>query len=140
MEPEETTDQLTISQEKAFYIIVKAREFDEQVEPTDPDSGSNPSDDREVDVLEEQADDPVEQELEAALVALNVDEQLDLIALTWLGRGDFSSFAEARKEASDMRDKHIPSYLIGTPQLGDYLEEGLAQLGISLEDFEKNRH
>jgi Protein of unknown function (DUF3775) len=139
MEPEETTDQLTISQEKAFYIIVKAREFDEQVEPTDPDSGSNPSDDREVDVLEEQADDPVEQELEAALVALNVDEQLDLIALTWLGRGDFSSFAEARKEASDMRDKHIPSYLIGTPQLGDYLEEGLAQLGISLEDFEKNR-
>lgn len=139
MEPEETTDQLTISQEKSFYIIVKAREFDEQVEPTDPDSGSNPSDDREVDVLEEQADDPVEQELEAALVALNVDEQLDLIALTWLGRGDFSSFAEARKEASDMRDKHIPSYLIGTPQLGDYLEEGLAQLGISLEDFEKNR-
>jgi hypothetical protein len=38
-----------------------------------------------------------------------------------------------------MREKHIPSYLIGTPQLGDYLEEGLAQLGISLEDFEKNR-
>ena len=139
MEPEEITDQLTISQEKAFYIIVKAREFDEQVEPTDPDSGSNPSDDREVDVLEEQADDPVEQELEAALVALNVDEQLDLIALTWLGRGDFSSFADARKEASDMRDKHIPSYLIGTPKLGDYVEEGLAQLGISLEDFEKNR-
>ena len=33
-----------------------------------------------------------------------------------------------------MRDKHIPSYLIGTPKLGDYLEEGLAQLGISLED------
>ena len=139
MEPEETTDQLTISQEKAFYIIVKAREFDEQVEPTDPDSGSNPADDREVDVLEEQADDPVEQELEAALVALNIDEQLDLIALMWLGRGDFPTFAEARQEASDMRDKHIPSYLIGTPKLGDYLEEGLAQLGISLEDFEKNR-
>ena len=65
-------------------------------------------------------------------------EQLDLMALTWLGRGDFSSFAEARQEAKDMRDKHIPRYLIGTPQLGDYLEEGLAQLGISLEDFEKN--
>ena len=90
-------------------------------------------------MLEEEADDPVEQELEAALVALNIDEQLDLIALMWLGRGDFPTFGEARKEASDMRDKHIPSYLIGTPKLGDYLEEGLAQLGISLEDFEKNR-
>ena len=132
MKPSENPDQLTISPETAFYIIVKAREFDEQVPPTDPDSGSNPSDDREVDVLEEE-------ELEAALVALNIDEQLDLMALTWLGRGDFSTFAEARKEAVDMRDKHIAVYLKGTPKLGDYLEEGLAQLGISLADFEKNR-
>jgi len=139
MEPEETLDQLTISLKQAFFIIVKAREFDEQVESTDPDSGSNPADDREVDVLEEGADNPVQQELEEALDALNVDEQLDLIALTWLGRGEYSSFAEAREEASDMRDKHIPEYLIGTPKLGDFLEEGLAQLGYSLEDFERDR-
>ena len=137
MEPEETSDQLTISLEQAFFIIVKAREFDEQVESTDPDSGSNPADDREVDVLEEGADNPVQQELEEALDALNVDEQLDLIALTWLGRGEYSSFAEASEEASDMRDKHIPEYLIGTPKLGDFLEEGLAQLGYSLEDFKE---
>lgn len=139
MEPEEVSDQLTISPEQAFYIIVKAREFDEQVESTDPDSGSNPADDCEVDVLEEDADDPIQQELEEALDALNVDEQLDLLALTWLGRGEYSSFAEAREEASDMRDKHITDYLIGTPKLGDFLEEGLAQLGLSLEDFERDR-
>jgi hypothetical protein len=139
MEPKEISDQLTISPEQAFYIIVNAREFDEQVEPTDPDSGSNPADDREVDVLEEEADDTVGQELEAALEVLNVDEQRDLLALTWLGRGEYASFAEAREEASDMRDKHIPDYLIGTPKLDDYLEEGLAQLGISLEDFERDR-
>jgi hypothetical protein len=139
MEPSEASDQLTLSLETAFYIIVKAREFDEQVAPSDPDSGSNPSDDREVDVLEEDADHTVEQELDAALASLNIDEQLDLMALTWLGRGDFASFAEARKEAEEMRDKHIAVYLKGTPKLGDYLEEGLAQLGYSLEDFEKNR-
>ena len=139
MEPEETSDQLTISLEQAFFIIVKAREFDEQVESTDPDSGSNPADDREVDVLEEGADNPVQQELEEALDALNVDQQLDLIALTWLGRGEYSSFTEAREEASDMRDKHIPEYLIGTPKLDDFLEEGLAQLGYSLGDFERDR-
>jgi hypothetical protein len=139
MEPEEVSDQLTISPEQAFYIIVKAREFDEQVESTDPNSGSNSADDREVDVLEEDADDPIQQELEEALDALNVDEQLDLLALTWLGRGEYSSFAEAREEASDMRDKHITDYLIGTPKLGDFLEEGLAQLGLSLEDFERDR-
>jgi hypothetical protein len=139
MEPEEISDQLTISPDQAFYIFVKAREFDEQIESTNPDSGSNPADDSEVDVLEEEADDPVQQELEEALEALNVYEQLDLIALTWLGRGEYQSFAEAREEASDMRDKHISEYLIGTPKLDDYLEEGLAQLGLSLEDFERDR-
>jgi hypothetical protein len=132
-------DGLTISPEKAFFIIVKAREFDEEVAPTDPDSGSNPTDDREVDVLESQPDDPTLEELEDALVGLNIDEQLDLLALTWLGRGDFASFEQARREAEDLRNKHIPSYLIGTPKLGDYIEEGLTQLGYSLEDFAVNR-
>src|SRR3990170_890369 len=139
MEKDEASGELTISAEKAFYIIVKAREFDEKVDPTDPESGSNPTDDRDVDVLESQADDPTLEELEGALTALNIDEQLDLLALTWLGRGDFPSFEQARQEAADLRDKHIPAYLVGTPKLGDYLEEGLAQLGHSLEDFERNR-
>jgi len=139
MQSDDDSIELTLSPETAFFIIVKAREFDEKVAPTDPDSGSNPADDREVDVLEEDAEDTVEQELQAALDALNSDEQLDLIALMWLGRGDFASFAEARKEAEDMRDKHIARYLIGTPKLGDFVEEGLARLGYSLEEFEKNR-
>jgi len=139
MEPDDNSDELTVSLETVFFIIVKAREFDEKVPPTDPDSGSNPADDREIDVLEESAEDSVEEELEAALGALNSDGELDLIALMWLGRGDFASFAQAREEAENMRDKHIASYLKGTPKLGDFLEEGLSQLGYSLEEFEKNR-
>ena len=134
-----SSDELTISSETVFFIIVKAREFDEQVEPSDPDSGSNPTDDREVDVLEEKADNPVVHELRAAFERLNIDEQLDLLALTWLGRGEFGTFAEARKEAESLDEVHAGRYLIGTPLLGDYLEEGLSQLGISLEDFEVNR-
>ena len=136
---DEASAELTISAEKAFFIIVKAREFDEQVAPSDPESGSNPTDDRDVDVLEAEGDDPTLQELEGALAALNIDEQLDLLALTWLGRGDFPSFEQARQEAEEMRTKPTPSYLIGTPKLGDFLEEGLAQLGYSLEEFEVNR-
>ena len=118
--------ELTISAEKAFYIIVKAREFDGEVAPTDSDSGSNPTDDRDVDVLESDADNPTLQELEGALTSLNIAEQLDLLALTWLGRGDFPTFEQARQEAEGLPNKHIPSYLLGTPTLGDYLEEGLA--------------
>lgn len=132
-------DTLTISPERAFYIVVKAREFDEKVAPSDAESGSNPSDDKDVSILEAHGDDPTFQELETALTGLNIDEQLDLIALTWVGRGDFDSFAEARREADAMSDKHIPRYLVGTPLLGDYVEEGLASLGISLEQFEIGR-
>jgi hypothetical protein len=51
MQREETDAGLAVSREKAFYIIVKAREFDEKVAPSDPGSGSNPSDDKEVDIL-----------------------------------------------------------------------------------------
>ena len=139
MEREDNSIGLSISSEKAFFIIVKAREFDEQVPTTDPDSGSNPADDREVDVLEEETDGPVLQELQSALDCLNVDEQLDMLALTWLGRGDFASFADARKEAEALSEVHVARYLIGTPKLGDYVEEGLSQLGCSLDDFEVNR-
>jgi hypothetical protein len=134
-----SSDELSVSPETVFFIIVKAREFDEQVAPSDPDSGSNPTDDREIDVLEEEADNPVVQELRAAFERLNIDEQLDMLALTWLGRGDFGTFGEARQEAELLEDVHAGRYLIGTPQLGDYLEEGLSQLGVSLEDFEVNR-
>jgi len=133
------SDELTVSPETVFFIIVKAREFDEQVAPSDPDSGSNPTDDREIDVLEEEADNPVIQELRAAFERLNIDEQLDMLALTWLGRGEFGTFAEARQEAEGLDEVHAGRYLIGTPLLGDYLEEGLSQLGISLGDFEVNR-
>ena len=75
----------------------------------------------------------------AALAGLNIDERLDLLALTWLGRGDFDSFAEARKEVESLSEIHVARYLLGTPQIGNYLEEGLSQLGVSLEAFEINR-
>jgi len=87
---EETPDDLTLSAEKAFFILVKARAFDAKVEQTDPDSGSNPSDDKDVHVLEDTVDDPTQQELIDAMEALNVDERFDLLAVMWIGRGDFT--------------------------------------------------
>ncbi|MCP1337024.1 DUF3775 domain-containing protein [Futiania mangrovi] len=132
---DEEAPDLSISGERLFYIIMKAREFDEKVAPGEMDEGSNPSDDNSVSILEDYADDPTLQELQTALDDLNVDAQLDLLALMWFGRGDTDSFAEARVQAADTTDKHIPGYLIGTPQLSDYLEEALSQLGISVTEF-----
>lgn len=127
---------LNIDSETVSYIIVKAREFDEQVAPEEPDPGSNPADDKMVEVLEERPDDPTYEELMSALESLNEDQLLDLVALLWIGRGDYESdeWEEARSEAEAIRDKHIPTYLVGTPLLGDYLEEGLSKLGYSFDE------
>lgn len=132
---------LTIPLEKVCFIIVKAREYDEKEPVVDPDEGSNPSDDRAIDILEDLPDDPTFEELSGAITGLNEDEQIDLVALAWIGREDYSAeeWEEARSEAADVRDKHVPDYLLGMPQLGDLLEEGLAALGHSCEDFEMGR-
>lgn len=132
---------LTVSPEKVCFIIVKAREFDAKVAPDERDPGSNPTDDREVTVLEDRADDPTYQELIDAIAQLNADEQLDLVALTWIGRGDYAKddWNEAIAQARSVRHKHTPLYLSGTPQLGDFLEDGSAQLGFTCEEFEIGR-
>jgi hypothetical protein len=41
----EDIETLTISPEKVCFVIIKAREFDAKDEVTEPDPGSNPSDD-----------------------------------------------------------------------------------------------
>ena len=73
------------------FIIIKAREFDAKDVMTEPDPGSNPSDDMEAAVLEEHEDDPVVEELTSLIDSLSEDEQIDLVALTWLGRDDYSA-------------------------------------------------
>lgn len=129
--------ELNISLEKIFYIVVKAREFDAKVEPVDPDTGSNPVDDAERAVLEDYPDDMVAEELRAAIDQLTEDEVIDLIALAWVGRGDFdrSSWLEARALADERHRRQSSGYLMGMPALADYLEEGLSELGYSLDSY-----
>ena len=71
--------------------------------------------------------------------ALNEDEQIDLVALAWLGRGDgdVSDWQEIRAEAARAHNRRTAQYLIGIPLLSDYLEEALTQFGHSVEEFEQ---
>ena len=133
--------ELRISPEKVCYIIIKAREFDAKVDAVEPDPGSNPADDGEREILEDYPDDPTLEELRAAIDGLNDDEIIELIALAWLGRGDFArdGWQEARALARQRHRHQSADYLVGMPALGDYLEEGLAALGYSCEEYEINR-
>jgi len=132
---------LTISPEKICFVIVKAREYDVKVAPSERTPGSNPTDDQDAGILEDRPDDPTYEELRGALDSLNDDELHDLIALSWLGRGDYTDkqWDEALAQARETPAGRAPDYLLGTPLLADFLEEGLGQMGLSCEDFEKGR-
>ena len=128
---------LTITPDSAFSIVLKARQFDAKVEESDPDSGSNPTDDSSVDALEFGADDDTLHELNSAISDLNDDERRDLIALIWLGRGDFTlgEWNEARTTAIDIGRERTPRYVAGIPLVSDYLEDGLSQFNQTVEDY-----
>jgi len=132
---------LRISPEKVCSIVVKARELGVKVAPEWLDDGSNPTDDQMAQILEDYADDATLDELKSYLKALNEDELEDLLALTWLGRGDYTlaDWEDLMSEVQDVRDRHTVDYLIGTPLLADYLENGLSEFGLSCAEFELGR-
>jgi hypothetical protein len=82
-------------------------------------------------LAEEEEQDLTEEELRELLNDLNVDEAAELIALVWIGRGDYevSEWQEAVTEAKQRGHKKTAKYLMGMPMLGDWLEEGLEAIG-----------
>ena len=119
--------ELSISPEKVGFLIEKAREFDVKEAASDFDSGSNGADDNMIDVLEDSGKDPVVREITGFIDALTEDEQVDLVALMRLGRGDgtIEEWNDLRREAADGRNGRTASYLLGEPMLGDLLAEGV---------------
>lgn len=82
--------------------------------------------------------DRAEGELRAFLERLTEEEQVDLVAVMWVGRDSFDAdeFEEARATAIAEATVPTPDYLIGTPHLSDHLEAGLEALGLSAQDEE----
>lgn len=122
--------ELGINPEKVRQVISEARVFDAKEEVSDPDSGSNPTDDMVADVLEDLPDDATYQELVEYIRSLDEEEQINLVALAWLGRGTYSSgeWQDALAEARRAHNSRTAEYLTSLPKLGDYLEDGLAAI------------
>lgn len=77
-------------------------------------------------------------EFEAFVGALPADQQAELVALMWLGRGTFDpeDWQEAVETATAEATTPTASYLRGSPHLADHLENGLDALGIAARDEE----
>ena len=82
-------------------------------------------------LAEEESENLTEVELRELIADLNVDEASDLIALAWIGRGDYeaSEWTEAVTAARERAGKRTAKYLLGMPMLADWLEDGLEAIG-----------
>jgi len=129
---------IEIAPEKVAHVIIKAREYDAKVgtwndTPEEGDAEEDPNA-----ILEDFANDPTRAELVAFIDGLNNDEQVNLVALAWIGRGTFEKeeFAEAVETARSEKVNNTSGYLLGMPLLADYLEEGLEKMGFSVDEIE----
>ncbi|MGE3332038.1 MAG: DUF3775 domain-containing protein [Rhodospirillaceae bacterium] len=134
---------MDIALEVVCYVIHRARELVADLNPLGDEPGKRAVDDT-ADELPEDDDDgglsdsPEYEELKEYIQNLNEDEQVELVALTWIGRGTYTAddWDEAVEIARDEHAKNAARYLLGQPLLADELEQGLDEFGLSCEDVD----
>lgn len=135
--PDDDDVDLGVSLETVATIVDLARAFQGK-EETDPEQVTEDMN-SEAALLQETPDDMTEASLRQFIEELNEDEQASLIALAWIGRGDYGSedWDEARALAAERNQSDTASYLTDMEMLGDLLAEGVAAFGLSIEDVER---
>ncbi|MFZ4407839.1 MAG: DUF3775 domain-containing protein [Paracraurococcus sp.] len=129
---------LGISLETVATVVDHARAV-QATEETDPAQLSE-DDASEAALLQDDPDDLTEDTLREFIDGLNEDEQAALIALAWVGRGDYGpeEWEEALRLAAERNEAgNAGAYLIGMDMVGDLLAEGVAAFGLSIEDVER---
>jgi hypothetical protein len=124
---------LDVSIETVCRLIELAREFHAQEQVVIPEEPGNPSGDWAQQMLAAHGGDATLQEFRADVSDLEPDQQNQLVALLWLGRGDYSldEWDDAVNYAAESATPATADYLIAHPLLADYLIEGLSQHGYS---------
>ena len=126
---------LNINPDTVCFLILRARVFHSQEGVVFPEITDSPSDDWALQALAAHSGDNVFQEFKSTIDDLEPDQQQEVVALMWLGRDEFSvdEWEAAREEARNSWTESTAEYLIGHPQLSDYLLEGLDLLGYSCD-------
>lgn len=128
---------LGVSLETVATVVDLARALQGK-EETDPEQATEDAN-SEAALLQETPDDMTEDSLRQFIDELNEDEQASLIALAWVGRGDYGAedWEEARSLAAERNQSDTATYLMEMEMLGDLLAEGVAAFGLSIEDVER---
>jgi len=77
-----------------------------------------------------------EAELRAFIDDMNEDEQAELTAIYWIGRGSFDTedWDEAVDTARTEASTPTADYLLGSPHFADHIEAGMEALGLDVSD------
>jgi hypothetical protein len=120
-------DELTLHPGFLRSLILKLRAVMGQEDLVSPDSGSNPTDDERPATLQDSPENLTRAEIEAEIEDLEPDQQYELVALMWIGRGDMEpdDWEEALALAEDRHERSTASYLLAHPHVADHLEEGV---------------
>ena len=130
---------LRISTDKVCAFIEAARELAGKVPSTAGDRTTTGDDSRLVTIggsgQDIHEDDDRRREMVEFVAGLNVEEQTDLLALIWLGRGDYdlAEWDDALDEAEARIAARDPDYMIGDAALPEYLGGGLEAFGRSCD-------
>ena len=122
--------EIDLNRETVQFLIDRAREFHTQDDVTFDEEPEFDDDDWSQQFSANFAADPYYQEIKTTVDDLEPDQQMTLVALMWVGRGDFSmdEWDDAFKEAEENWNENTAEYLLGTPMLSDYLAEAIDQL------------
>ncbi|SDD58500.1 Protein of unknown function [Sphingomonas sp. YR710] len=128
--------ELTVSLDTICRLIVRSREMEAQVPAIEADGEPDPTDtDDPYAVLEDEANEAIEEEIAALLEDLGDDELADIYALALIGRGTFdaSEWDEALEAANEDDRQAVIDELQEMPLLAGYLDAGLAAFDLSCE-------
>lgn len=118
---------LDLNPDIVCFLIDKAREFHSKEAVVIPEVPGSPTDDWARQVLADHEDDATYQEFKATIEDLEPDQQQTVVALLWLGRGDFEleEWEAVLDEARASWNEATADYLLAHPLLADFLQEGL---------------
>ncbi|HHF7344962.1 TPA: DUF3775 domain-containing protein [Legionella feeleii] len=128
---------LNINPEIVCALIEKAKIFHSKEEVTFGED--MPDSEYEYDwaqVLADHQDDLTYLEVRTTINDLDPAQKIDLLALMYLGRGDFEAndWSSAHKEAKARLAPNLTDYLFSKPLIASYWEQSLELLGYSCEE------
>lgn len=118
---------LDVNPDTVCRLMELAREFHAQEAVVIPEEPGSPSDTWPGQMLAAHSDDASLDEFRSIIDDLEPDQQQQVVALLWLGRGDYAleEWQDAMDYAAHAWNETTADYLISHPLLADYLAEGL---------------